>query len=93
MRIVPYWTRKPHPAVGLSLVINSATQEKQQKVYFSQAFNGIGPNIYLASEMAKRWAEHGKEWIDTPAADEWWGTLQKSGQEAFEKFMAEKKKA
>ena len=90
MRVVPYWTRKPSPAVGLSMVINSATQEKQQKVYFSQAFNGIAANLYLASEMAKRWASEGKEWVDTPAANAWWGTLQKSGQEAFEKFKAEK---
>ena len=68
MRVVPYWTRSP-PAVGLSVVIDAKTKQKAQKFYLSQEFNSIAANFCLAAHLAKRWAEEGPEWADTPAAE------------------------
>lgn len=88
MRCVPYWTRNP-PAVGLAVVLDK--KSKTQKFYFSLPYNGIAVNIYLASLMAKRWAEKGKEWADSPEADKFWGNLQCSAQKAFSEFKAKRK--
>ena len=86
MRIVPYWTRCP-PAVGLSLQLTPKT--KTQKCYFSLPYNGIAVNIFLASQMAMRWAKEGKDWADTEDANKFFGLLQRSAQEAFEKFKVD----
>lgn len=88
MRVVPYWTRAP-PAVGLSIVTDAKAKQKTQKFYFGLPFNGIATNIFLASELAKRWAHNGPDWADTPEAEEYFGVLQRSAQDAFEKFMAD----
>jgi len=87
MRVVPYWTRSP-PAVGLSVVIDAKTKQKAQKFYLSQEFNSIAANFCLAAHLAKRWAEEGPEWADTPAAENFFGMLQRSGAEAWSQFQA-----
>lgn len=84
MRVVPYWTRAP-PAVGLSMVTDSKAKQKTQKFYFGLPFNGIATNLFLASELAKRWADNGPDWADTPEAEEYFGV----SQDAFDKFMAD----
>ena len=82
MRVVPYWTRSP-PAV-----IDAKAKQKAQKFYLSQEFNSIAANFCLAVHLAKRWAEEGPEWADTPAAENFFGMLQRSGAEAWSQFQA-----
>jgi|OrbCmetagenome_4_1107370.scaffolds.fasta_scaffold81750_1 hypothetical protein len=39
--------------------------------------------------MAMRWAKEGKDWADTEDANKFFGLLQRSAQEAFEKFKVD----